>query len=205
MKTYPELAHTLESQTDVVITSAIAENGLVYDGTNWVNRPTQYHHYLTADNPLTNGTAEQPWFAVANDGILLPAASVWRIQGQLILQSGTTTHITSVGFPFVTAGAAPTGKITYVVCPIATLGALTRAQDVVTFSTIAGGAINITSATARHLVLVDGQFFCTDEGTMTPSLTFSAAPNGTNLTLQGSYITLTRMGDTSVVNNGGWS
>lgn len=202
MKIYP---NDLDTLSDIVITSPIAENGLVYDGTNWVNRPTQYHHYLTADNPLTNGTAQQPWFATANDGISLPAGSVWKIQGVLLLQSGVVSHITSVGFPFVTAGVAPTGKVTFTIFSVAGLNTIVRAQDTITYSTMAGGVINSASILPNFTVLVDGQFCCTDLGTLTPSLTFSVAPAGTNLTLQGSYITLTRMGDTSGVSNGGWS
>jgi len=89
----------------------------------------------------------------------------------------------------------------------AAVGTVSRAQDTVHFDSISGGVINSTSTSARHTIIIDGMVE-TDASTgctLSPQITFSAAPGGTNLTKFGSYISFIPIGNATMTSIGPWS
>ncbi len=127
------------------------------------------------------------------------------MKGQYIIQSGTNTHITSVSFLY---GGGVTASMSFSSLNLAAaLGTVSRAQDMVHYDSISGGIINSTSTSARNTIVLEGMVK-TDASTgctLTPQITFSAAPGGTNLTKFGSYISFTPVGTSTATSIGTWS
>lgn len=183
----------LDGLTDVTITSPAWRDNLVYDGSGWINRKDEYVVTAYSDVALTNGSTAQSVFASANDSINLPALSSWAIQGSYVIASGTTSHTTAINFQ--ETGLGGNGKCNFRVLSFAagTYGTVGRVQDTVAFQTAAGGAINATNTGALTVIQFEGVYTCLDSVTFTPQVKFSAAPGGTNLTKQGSYLRLIRL------------
>ena len=159
----------------------------------------------TSDVSLSNVNTAQNVFTGAADTVSLRANTTYLVKGQYIIQSGTTTHTTAVGFLY---GGGVTAAMTFsTINHPAAVGTVSRAQDTVHFDSISGGIINSTSTSARHTIIIDGMVE-TDASTgctLTPQITFSTAPGGTNLTKFGSYISFTPIGTSTMTSIGPWS
>lgn len=159
----------------------------------------------TSDVSLSDVNTAQSVFTGAADTISLRANTTYLVKGQYIIQSGTTTHTTAVGFLY---GGGVTAAMTFsTINHPAAVGTVSRAQDTVHFDSISGGIINSTSTSARHTIIIDGMVE-TDASTgctLTPQITFSTAPGGTNLTKFGSYISFTPIGTSTMTSIGPWS
>ena len=148
---------------------------------------------VQADFTLIDGTTAQNAFPIPQDTITLPAATTYFFDGQYVINSGTTTHITSMGF---------TGTATITACTFTTIsvpmsapsGGAVRAQDMNYFSGVTGGNFNSTNTSAFNIVNFEGMVRILAAGTFIPQITFSAAPGGTNLMKVGSYIRLYPVG-----------
>ena len=148
---------------------------------------------VQADFTLIDGNTAQNAFPIPQDTITLPAATTYFFDGQYAINSGTTTHITSMGF---------TGTATITACTFTTIsvpmsapsGTAVRAQDMNYFSGVTGGNFNATNTSAFNVVNFEGMVRILAAGTFIPQITFSAAPGGTNLMKVGSYIRLYPVG-----------
>ena len=138
---------------------------------------------------LQNVTTAQEVFSTPLDTISLQAATTYMVEGQYILQTGTTTHTTSMSFvssPVVTAPAFVYRTIGWAQ---SSANATTNTQQSNFFEAIAGGIVTNTSTLARTVITFSGILRITDTGTLVPKITFSAAPGAAaNFTLVGSYI-----------------
>lgn len=159
----------------------------------------------TSDVSLSDVNTAQSVFTGAADTISLRANTTYLVKGQYIIQSGTTTHTTAIGFLY---GGGVTAAMTFSVLNLpAAVGTVSRAQDMVHFDSISGGIVNATSSSARNTIIIDGMLEtdATTGCTLTPQITFSAAPGGTNLTKFGSYISFTPIGTSTMTSIGPWS
>lgn len=196
--------HTLDGLSDVVITSPVTTQVVAYNGTNWVNTTPTYYQVLTANTSLSSVTTAQLIFPSASDVFAIDAASSWLVEGLVFVQSGTVTHTTSITLAWGGFGAANAGTSEFTAFAGAS-GSVSRTQDTTWFNIPTGGVIDATSTGALRTVRFSAQFTAVDAGTVTPSITFSAAPTGTNLIRKGSWIRFTRLGLDSYTTNGGWS
>ena len=136
---------------------------------------------------LTNGTATQAVFNTGMRTITLQAATTYMFEGQYLITTGTTTHITSMSFVLTTATMTHCSWSTVSGSPTA-LNAGTSGAFTAIFNSVAGGAINTTSAAANKMIRFQGIMRVNAAGTLVPNIQFSAAPGVTCSTLVGSYI-----------------
>ncbi len=161
--------------------------------------------FASSDVSLSDVNTAQNVFTSASDTVSLKANTTYIMKGQYIIQSGTNTHTTAVSFLY---GGGVTASMSFSSLNLAAaLGTVSRAQDMVHFDSITGGLINSTSTSARNTIVLEGMVK-TDASTgctLTPQITFSAAPGGTNLTKFGSYISFTPVGTSTATSIGTWS
>lgn len=137
---------------------------------------------------LTNGTATQAVFNTGMRTITLQAATTYMFEGQYLISTGTnTTHITSMSFVLTTATMTNCTWSTVSGSPAA-LNAGTTGAFTAIFNSVAGGAINTTSAAANKVITFRGIMRVNAAGTLVPNIQFSAAPGVTCSTLVGSYL-----------------
>ena len=189
------------TMTSGAIATTPVAGGLEYNGKAFFTTPASgrgvspsiMFSSVQADFTLIDGTTAQNAFPIPQDTITLPAATTYFFDGKYIINSGTTTHITSMGF---------TGTATITACTFTTIsvplsapsGTAVRAQDMNYFSGVTGGNFNATNTSAFNVVNFEGMVRILAAGTFIPQITFSAAPGGTNLMKVGSYIRLYPVG-----------
>ena len=164
--------------------------------------PSTQLSIATSDIALSNINTAQNVFGSSSDVITLAANTTYLVNGVYFIQSGTVTHTTAISFTY--SGTAPTMSF-YSLNLAAAVGTVSRAQDMVYYEGITGGLINSTSASARNVIKFEGVLKTSNGGSLTPQITFSAQPGGTNLTKFGSYIALTPVGNDTVTSIGPWS
>lgn len=191
-------------QSGVVATTPVA-GGVEYNGKAFFTTPVSGRGVspsvmltaVQADFTLVNGTAAQNAFPIPQDTITTQTSTTYFFEGQYIINSGTTTHITSMSFSGTSVIAAmnfttvSTGIAAPPVVPV-------RAQDTNYFAAAAGGNINATSVSPYTIVTFQGMLRVTTGGTLIPQITFSAAPGNTNLMKAGSYMRLYPIGAVAV-------
>ena len=136
---------------------------------------------------LTNGTGAQKVFDLPLDTITLQASTTYMFEGQYLITTGTTTHITSMSFVLTNATMTNCTWSTVSGSPAA-LNAGTTGAFTAIFNSVAGGAINTTSGAANKMIRFQGIMRVNLGGTVVPNIAFSAAPGVTCSTLVGSYI-----------------
>lgn len=136
---------------------------------------------------LTNQIATQKVFDLPQDTITLQAATTYMFEGQYLLTTGTTTHITSMSFVLTTATMTNCSWTSTTGMPTA-LNAATSGSFHAIFNSVAGGNVNTTSASANTMITFKGIMRVDVGGTMVPNIAFSAQPGGTNTVLIGSYL-----------------
>jgi hypothetical protein len=166
------------------------------------------YYSLSAARNLTNGTAAQSIFGV---GFTFDAGTTYEFEGFVGLATGTTSHNVSVNF---LAGGSLTltgSSIFTSFCP-STSGS-TGGADSTAWSTgtSTGGVLtalrmNTTSSTTSgKSFMIRGIVRVNAGGTITPQLTFSAAPGGTNQTTAESWMTFTKLGSNTQTQIGPWA
>ena len=164
--------------------------------------PSTQLSIATSDIALSDINTAQNVFGSSSDVITLAANTTYLVNGVYFIQSGTVTHTTAISFTY--SGTAPTMSF-YSLSLAAAVGTVSRAQDMVYYEGITGGLINSTSSSARNVIKFEGVLKTSNGGSLTPQITFSAQPGGTNLTKFGSYIALTPVGNDTVTSIGPWS
>lgn len=146
---------------------------------------------------LTSGTATQPVFASAIDTITLQASTTYMFDGQYILQTGTTSHFTSMSFVLTTATIT---NMTWYVLGTAGNGAGSQATSQTTtfYNSNSGGQVIGSSTNSNTIIKFEGIMRVNVGGTLVPNIAFSAAPTGTNLTLVGSYLRFYPIGSNTI-------
>jgi len=136
---------------------------------------------------LTNQTATQKVFDLPQDTITLQAATTYMFEGQYLLTTGTTSHITSMSFVLTTATMTNCSWSSITGMPLA-LNAATSGAFLSIFNSVAGGNVNTASSSANTMITFKGIMRVNVGGTMVPNIAFSAQPGGTNNVLIGSYL-----------------
>ena len=138
---------------------------------------------------LTNGTASQVVFNTPQDTISLQATTTYMVEGQYLLQTGTTSHTTTISFVSSSSGpSVPTFAYTTIASAHSSANAASSTQQTSFFEAITGGIVANASTLPRTIISFKGILRTTEAGTLVPRLLFSAAPGVTCLTLVGSYL-----------------
>jgi hypothetical protein len=197
----------MEQLEDVLTTSLTKGDVLVYNSTTSLygnSYRIPYTQTLLANTSLSSVTTAQSIFPSASDVFTIDAESTWLVEGTVFVQSGTVSHTTAIRLSWNGLGAANAGTSEFTSFTGAT-GSVSRAQDTTWFSTPNGGVIDAASTGAFRTIKFSAQFTALDAGNITPTVTFSVAPTGTNLIMKGSWIRFTRLGADTYDHNGGWA
>ncbi len=147
----------------------------------------------TADFTLAAASGVQSVFPATCDVITLEANTTYEFEGQLILNTGTTTHTTALAF--LLGGGASVTSFEYLAdLWSAAANTIATAQSTTHVSGVASKVLNATSTAAWTIIRFKGIARMNAGGTLTPNVNFSANPTGTNLTKVGSYIKFTPLG-----------
>ena len=127
------------------------------------------------------------------------------IEGEYIVNSGTTTHTTAIGFT-VTGDVIDTAGLQFSTVLWGGAGTVTTTQSSihVTAAELANTqtVLNSTSTSSVIVIQIKGVWKNTTNTTITPKIKFSAAPGGTNTMGAGSYIRFTPIANPTV---GAWT
>lgn len=143
-----------------------------------------------ATSLASSSTAQNVFSPTGYDVITVSGTTTYRFQGLYIIKTtGTTTHTGSISFALNGGATAThcsftTTAFSHTAPPVAPI----RAQDFNVFLSTTGGVAWATNNTACNTVKIEGILRINTGGTVTPQLTFSAAPGGTNTLEIGSYL-----------------
>lgn len=164
-------------------------------------------HFIRADsdNNLSNSGAEQKLFSSPTNGRITLETGCYLFKGVIHVKSMATSASSNLAFDFLGAGSATCGAWLFHCVGADTSG-------VGSASTTQSGTWNVTQQTNASLVTgaansncwfrISGTFEVTGAGTMIPSVTLATAAAA--VVQAGSYLTLERIGSTSVVSIGQW-
>ena len=167
--------------------------------------PSEHFAMIASTRTISNVNTAQNVFDSANDAITLASNTAYMFEGFYRIISGTTTHTTNMSFSEASVGTF--GSWYWLaVNHGAAAGSVSRAQDTVVFTSAAGGATNSTSVSALTTIWFRGVVETTTDGvSVTPQITFSAAPGGTNQIGVGSFIRFTPIGTDTAQSVGPWA
>jgi len=147
---------------------------------------------------LLNQTATQPVFNTPQDTISLQASTTYMVEGQYLLQTGTTSHTTSISFVSSIAVTAPSIAYTTIASLHSSPNASTRTQETSFFTSILGGIVYQSGVLPNTIISFKGIIRTTDAGNLVPNLSFGNAPSATNYVLVGSYIMFYPIGSNTI-------
>ena len=137
---------------------------------------------------LTSGATLQNAFSVLG-AISVQASTTYMFDGfYLIKTTGATTHTISMSFALTTATITNCTWTTMSYPLGSTPTSPSRVQDGNFFAAVGGGVVNATNFSAFNVVKFEGIMRVNAAGSVTPQITFSAAPGGTNTMEVGSYL-----------------
>ena len=148
---------------------------------------------------LTDGTVEQSVFAAnaAIDIITVQASTTYMFDGCYILSTGTATHTTAMGF-LLTQTSITNMTWTVLTTTMSAAAATSTTQSTTFFNSNSGGVLNGSTTNAICIVKFEGIMRVNAAGTITPQITFSSAPGGTNTVQIGSYIRFYPIGTNTI-------
>lgn len=157
---------------------------------------------VDAATALAGDTSEQPMFAAANDALTVLAATTYRFR--CIAQ--LTTGATSASVSFSLNGDA-TFTSSFAVSQGTNAASGTAAAPVMNNSVALGTAFVVCAAGTgvNKRFIVEGEFEVNAGGTIIPSVTFSADPQGTETVDVGSFFEAWSLGGAPVTSIGSWS
>ena len=180
---------------DIIITGSGA-GVLTRAGTNSGLLESSIEARLSSDFTLANVNTAQTCFPSTADQFTLEANTTYEIEGQYYIANGTTTHTTAISF-LLSNGLtlqATNGFDIQVLLHSAAANTITTTQSTVHMTGVSSKVLNATSTAARTIVYFKGTIRTNVAGDLTPQLTFSAAPGGTNQMLANSWLKFTPKG-----------
>ena len=148
---------------------------------------------------LQNVSTTQAVFNTPVDTISLQAATTYMFEGQYLLQTGTTSHTTTISFVSSVAITAPSISYTTLGSSHSSANATSRVQDGSFFTSISGGIVATATVLPNTIILFKGIIRTTDAGNLVPNILFSVAPGAAaNFTLIGSYIKFYPIGSNTI-------
>ncbi len=138
---------------------------------------------------LQNVATTQAVFNTPVDTISLQAATTYMFEGQYLLQTGTTSHTTTISFVSSVAITPPSIAYTTIASAHSSPNASNNTQTTSFFTSIAGGIVASAATSPNMIISFKGIIRATDAGNLVPNILFSVAPGAAaNFTLIGSYI-----------------
>lgn len=161
----------------------------------------------TAAFGLSNVNTAQAVFPTGQRTVTLEADKTYFFEGRYILATGTTTHTTGMSFLAGGGLTIQTNGCEYLSWIWSSAAnATVTASNSKHNSGLGNQVLNATSALARTQIAFEGTLRTSVGGTITPQITFSAAPGGTNQALPGTIIRFTPVpGNGTVVSVGTWA
>lgn len=145
---------------------------------------------IQADFTLSASNATQNAFPTSCDVWTLEADTTYSFKGRYIINTGSTTHTTAMQFTLGGgATVVATGGCEYTTTLwSAGANAIATTQSTKHNSGVGTQVLNSTSNAVYTIIEFDGIIRVSSGGTLTPQITFSANPTGTNLMKVGSKI-----------------
>ena len=163
---------------------------------------------LQSDGTLSAASGVQTWAGTnktAQDAFTVTANSTYRVRGQWLVNTGTTTHTTAIAFALSGATVTDFQCLTTLWSAAANTIATPQCTHM---SGVASKVISATSTAVYTIISLEGIMVIGTGGTVTPQVNFSANPTGTNLMKRGSWTSFEKLGsDTATVIpvTGGWA
>lgn len=148
---------------------------------------------------LGNSGTVQTAFPSGCDEITIAADRIYFFRGKYLLgTTGTTPHTTAIGWAL--SGGLSVNSMEYTVRTFSSAAnTVVSTVSNVQVSGTASKVINASDASATTIIEFEGVLRCKDSGgVLTPQLTFSAAPGGTNTMKVGSFIEFSEVGNYGV-------
>lgn len=195
------LENDLNNKQDVLVsgTNVKTINGqsIIGSGDLSVSGPVKLIGVLSSNFPLANSNISQNAFPTSSDVYTLTANKTYFFKGKFLIANGSTSHTTAMGW--VVASGLNISSMEYVVKLFSSsLNGVSTASSNVQVSGTASKVLNAANTAVTTIIEFEGVLRCTTGGTLTPQLTFSAAPGGTNQMKMGSFIEFTEIGSNTV-------
>ncbi|MBA2347473.1 MAG: hypothetical protein H0V81_04190 [Solirubrobacterales bacterium] len=160
---------------------------------------------LDADVAHGNDAVLKQWFATAG-AVTVPLTGTYRIEGELRLMHGVTSHTTSLAF----AGTATVSWIEYQMMHWTAGGAntantLITVQTTKSNSTAAATVQTGAGTTGEENIWIRGLVRFSAVGTFIPQFNYSTNPAVTTLTKRGTFFSMQYLGDASFTTRGTWA
>jgi hypothetical protein len=197
------LENDLNNKQDVLVsgTSIKTINGQPILGSGDVSiagtAPVNLIGILSSNFALSNSNIVQNSFPPACDEFTLTANKSYFFKGKYLIANGSTSHTTAISW-LLTSGLNITSMEYVVKLFSSTLNGIATASSNVQVSGTASKVLNSASTAVTTTIEFEGVLRCTTGGILTPQLTFSAAPGGTNQMKPGSFIELVEIGSNTV-------
>lgn len=163
--------------------------------------PSMMFTRLTSQFSMSNVNTVQPVFGTSQDVWTLQGSTTYYFEGEYYLNHGNTSH--SVGMSFELGGGASVTSISYTAISTPVVpGSVSATQHMATISVATNSAITIAGAFSGHSIKFNGWLSMNAGGTVTPSITYSAAPGGTCTAEIGTSIRFTPVGSNTVISVG---
>lgn len=162
---------------------------------------TQSGGYVDSDQTLSDVNTAQNVFPSGFDVWTLQAATTYRFKGKYFISTGGGN--VSVSMSFALGGGASVTSIRYgMISGIFADGSTSGTQLMGRQNTVSSWVVTSSSATSGRYIDFEGTIRMNAGGTITPQITFSAAPGGTNLFNADSFIEFTPIGTNTITSIG---
>lgn len=164
---------------------------------------TQYTSAISADFTLQASATAQSVFPTGGRTLSVDGNTLYEFDGLYILNTGATSHTTAMGFSLATATVSSFEYATWNWS--AALNTIATTSNSLHVSGVASKVLNAASISVYTLIYFVGTMRTGTAGTITPQITFSVNPTGTNLLKAGSYISFRPLGANTFTAVGPWA
>lgn len=152
---------------------------------------------LSSNFALSNSNTEQNAFPSLCDQFALADNKTYFFKGKFLINNGTVSHITSMGWSVASGLVVTSMEYVARLCTSA-IGSTSTGISTTQVSGTSSKTLNNTNIAASTTIEFEGVLRCSTGGVITPKITFSAAPGGTNIMRIGSFIEFTEIGSDTV-------
>jgi hypothetical protein len=158
-------------------------------------------HYIcnSVAYTLTNGTSEQSIFGKS---VSLAASTTYRFRALYNIGTGSTSHTTATGFS-LTNSLSSCNYFAQLIS--AALNTISTSISSVMVASASAKVLNATSATVTTVIRLEGVIRTNLATTLTPQITFSAAPGTTCQLYADSFFEIEPIGISTDTSCGAWS
>lgn len=161
---------------------------------------TQFVRVTGEDRALAGSTDAQAIFAAANDTLTVLPGTLYRVEFNIYLTTGATSHTTSLSF----GGTATATSVQISVMGRSAADNTLAAPQWKEMEALTAVAVTAASTAVTTHITGFGLIETDDGGTLIPQVTFSADPEGDEVVEIGSYFLVQQLGTTEAA-VGAWS